>query len=80
MEWHRSHPPVRLFPFVLGDREGRSGISIDSHQAFGRPIVARQGMSMAGIADRIDAGEPAASLPALYLATRAKSSGASSRM
>lgn len=62
VEWDRSHLPVRLFPFVLGDRDGRSGIAIDPRQAFGRPIVARQGISTAIIADRIDAGESVAEL------------------
>lgn len=57
VEWDGSKLPVRLHPYVQGDGASEHVIAIDPQQAFGRPIVARQGITTGIIADRIDAGE-----------------------
>ena len=46
--------PIRLYP----DTQTRV-IAMDPRVAFGRPIIARRGVSTAVIVDRIDAGEDA---------------------
>jgi len=57
IEWDKNMP-VCLYPFPSGyPRDGRRGIVIDARRAFGRPIIARRGVSTAVIVDRIDAGE-----------------------
>ena len=58
VEWDSSNFPVRLYPFLfaVGLSEERS-IVIDPRIAFGRPVVARGGVSTSAIAERIDAGE-----------------------
>lgn len=71
VEWDRARLPIRLFPFVRGESDGTAVIAIDPRQSFGRPIVLRQGISTAIIADRIDAGESVEELAADYgLGTR----------
>jgi uncharacterized protein (DUF433 family) len=58
VNWDRARFPIRLYPFVLGDAtDANMPIAIDPAIAFGRPIVVRQGISTAAIAERIDAGE-----------------------
>lgn len=66
VEWDQWQFPVRLYPFVSTDTLAPRTIAIDPKIAFGRPIVARAGVSTAAIADRIDANEPAADVAADY--------------
>lgn len=66
VEWDQWQFPVRLYPFVSTDTLAPRTIAIDPKIAFGRPIVARAGVSTAAIADRIDAKEPAADVAADY--------------
>ena len=47
-------------------------IAIDPQIAFGRPIVARRGVSTQAIADRIDAGETVEELASDYGLARAE--------
>jgi len=66
VEWDEWKFPVRLYPFVSGDTQSIRTIAIDPKIAFGRPIVARAGISTGAIAGRIDAREPAAEVAADY--------------
>jgi len=67
IEWDRANLPTRFYPFVTSDaREDRKVIVIDARRSFGRPIVARRGISTAVIVDRIDAGESIADVAADY--------------
>jgi uncharacterized protein (DUF433 family) len=67
VEWDEWKFPVRLYPFPVADATGPSRpIAIDPQIAFGRPIVARKGISTGAIADRIDAGESIEALAADY--------------
>ena len=57
VEWDQWMFPIRLYPFISElDKKDRP-IVIDPNISFGRPIVARAGISTAVIAKRIDAGE-----------------------
>ena len=56
VEYDLSDWAARLYPFAHQESEARV-IAIDPYLAFGRPIVARRGISTAAIIDRIDAGE-----------------------
>jgi uncharacterized protein (DUF433 family) len=59
--------PTRFYPFVADDTlEDRKVIVIDARRSFGRPIVARLGISTAVIVDQIDAGESIAGIAADY--------------
>lgn len=58
VEWDEWKFPVRLYPFVSGDTRAIRTIAIDPSIAFGRPVVARAGVSTGAIAGRIDANEP----------------------
>ncbi|MDA8107718.1 MAG: DUF433 domain-containing protein [Betaproteobacteria bacterium] len=64
VEWDEWKFPVRLYPFVSADSRAPRTIAIDPKVAFGRPVVARAGISTAAIAGRIDAKEPAAEVAA----------------
>lgn len=66
VEWDDWQFPVRLFPFLSTDAVAPRTIAIDPKIAFGRPIVARTGVSTAAIAGRIDAREPAAEVATDY--------------
>jgi uncharacterized protein (DUF433 family) len=58
IDWGDLRYPVRLFPFVSSAIKGSGRpIVIDPQVAFGRPIIARNGVSTLAIADRVDAGE-----------------------
>jgi uncharacterized protein (DUF433 family) len=58
VEWDQADMPTRFYPFVTSDAlEDRKIIVIDARRSFGRPIVARRGVSTAVIVDRVDAGE-----------------------
>lgn len=67
VEWDSSKFPVRLYPFIFagGPSEERS-IVIDPRVSFGRPVVARSGVSTSAIAERIDAGETVEDIAADY--------------
>lgn len=60
VEWDEWKFPVRLYPFLSADTPAPRSIAIDPKIAFGRPIIARAGVSTAAIAERIDAKEAAA--------------------
>ncbi len=66
VEWGEFPTPIRLYPFVSGTEADEKPIVIDPRIAFGRPIVARKGISTRAIADRIDAGESLDDLAADY--------------
>ena len=66
VEWDEWKFPIRLYPFVSGDTQAGRTIAIDPKIAFGRPIVARAGISTSAITGRIDAREPAAEVAADY--------------
>lgn len=58
IEWDEWQFPVRLYPFLPDEeRSEEKPIAIDPKIAFGRPVVARLGVSTAAIADRVDAEE-----------------------
>ena len=54
IELNESKIPIRLYPADTG-----KNIAMDPRIAFGRPIIARRGISTAVIVDRINAGEGA---------------------
>lgn len=58
--------PIRLHPFVQADVSDAKPIVIDPAVGFGRPIVARTGVSTSVIAERIDAGESVDEVAADY--------------
>jgi uncharacterized protein (DUF433 family) len=67
VEWGELEVPTRLYPFVSSATEGSAKpIAIDPRIAFGRPIVARAGVSTQVIASRIDAGETVTDLASDY--------------
>ena len=58
VEWRKDGLPGRLYPFVRGETgDAPKLIAIDPTIAFGRPMVARAGVSTQIIAERIDVGE-----------------------
>lgn len=58
VEWDEWKFPVRLYPFLsAGVPTEARPIAIDPGISFGRPVVARLGISTAVLAERIDAGE-----------------------
>jgi uncharacterized protein (DUF433 family) len=58
VEWDANQFPIRLYPFMTIDSVlAERLIAIDANVAFGRPVVARTGISTAVILDRIDVGE-----------------------
>lgn len=67
VEWDSSRFPVRLYPFLsaAAPSDGRP-IVIDPRIAFGRPVVARKGISTSTIAERVDAGESVDGIAADY--------------
>ncbi|NGY03866.1 DUF433 domain-containing protein [Solimonas terrae] len=59
VEWDGWKFPVRLYPYIssgvaIADRRP---VAIAANIAFGRPVLARGGITTAAIAERIDAGE-----------------------
>lgn len=67
IDWDEWKFPVRLYPFLASDLpDGSRTIAIDPTVAFGRPIVARRGITTAVIAERVDAGETVADLAVDY--------------
>lgn len=67
VEWNEWEFPVRLYPFVSSGHpsSGRT-IAIDPNIAFGRPVIAKKGISTGAIVERIDAGEEMEALAADY--------------
>jgi uncharacterized protein (DUF433 family) len=67
VEWDEWKFPVRLYPFLAAEltTEARP-IAIDPGISFGRPVIARLGISTAVLADRLDAGETLEDLTADY--------------
>jgi uncharacterized protein (DUF433 family) len=66
VEWDEWKFPIRLYPFVSADTQPPRTIAIDPKIAFGRPVVARAGISTAAIAGRIDAKESEAEVAVDY--------------
>lgn len=67
VEWDRADMPLRLFPFVRADEDGRARpITIDPAVGFGRPTLTSRGISTQVIAQRIDAGESPEEVAADY--------------
>jgi uncharacterized protein (DUF433 family) len=66
IEWDEWKFPVRLYPFVSADTPAPLTIAIGPKIAFGRPVVARAGISTAAIAGRIDAKDLASEVAADY--------------
>lgn len=67
VEWDEWKFPVRLYPYPSMDGTGsHRPIAIDPQIAFGRPIVARNGVSTITLVERIDAGESIDDLAADY--------------
>jgi uncharacterized protein (DUF433 family) len=73
VEWDEWKFPVRLYPFlVAGAPTEARPIAIDPAISFGRPVVARLGISTAVLAERLDAGESPDALAADYGLSRAE--------
>lgn len=67
LSWDSAEWPFRLHPFVSGHTlADDKSIVIDPLIAFGRPVVASQGISTATIVARIDAGESVEALAEDY--------------
>lgn len=68
VEWDETRFPVRLYPFLSGSGipADERPIAIDPGISFGRPVIARLGISTAVLADRVDAGESIQDLAADY--------------
>jgi uncharacterized protein (DUF433 family) len=67
VEWDSANFPTRLYPFVSGAAPSEERpIVIDARIAFGRPVVARKGVSTSVIAERLDAGESVEDVAADY--------------
>jgi uncharacterized protein (DUF433 family) len=66
VEWDQWKFPVRLYPFVSSDVSAPKPIAIDPAIAFGRPVIARVGVSTGTIAERLDAGESVEALAKDY--------------
>jgi uncharacterized protein (DUF433 family) len=55
--------PLRLFPFTSPNfQEDRRIVAIDPRLSYGRPAIARKGISTAILAERLNAGESIADL------------------
>jgi uncharacterized protein (DUF433 family) len=72
VEWDEWQFPVRLYPFVTATRAEDRSIAIDPAVGFGRPILARAGISTSVIAERLDAGETVEAVAADYDLTAAE--------
>ncbi|WP_425508332.1 DUF433 domain-containing protein [Tahibacter amnicola] len=64
VEWDEWQFPVRLYPFTSSGTDRSVAIAADV--AFGRPVLARGGITTAAIVDRLDAGESEAEIAADY--------------
>lgn len=66
VEWDNWQFPVKLYPATAETLSAARSIAIDAQVAFGRPIIAKRGITTGAIADRIDAGETVDDLAADY--------------
>lgn len=66
VEWDSWQFPVKLYPATAETLSSARPIAIDAQVAFGRPVIAKRGVTTGIIADRIDAGETVAELAADY--------------
>jgi uncharacterized protein (DUF433 family) len=66
VEWDNWQFPVKLYPATAETLSAARSIAIDAQVAFGRPIMAKRGITTGAIADRIDAGETVDDLAADY--------------
>lgn len=67
VEWDDNQFPIRLYPYLATvTSESIRPIAIDPAVAFGRPIVARRGITTAILVERYDAGESLAEVAADY--------------
>jgi len=57
VEWDEWKFPIRLYPFVSSETPAFRTIAIDPKISFGRPVIARAGISTHAITGRIDANE-----------------------
>jgi len=59
--------PARLYPFTLPDRaEDRRVVAIDPRISYGRPMIARKGVSTSILTERLNAGDSIHDLAADY--------------
>lgn len=59
--------PIRLYPFTSpGTTEDRKVVAIDPRLSYGRPSIARRGVSTAILAERLNAGETVEDLADSY--------------
>ena len=65
VEWDEWQFPVRLYPFV-SEGSGSRPVAITANVAFGRPVVARAGVTTSAIAERLDVGESVAEIAEDY--------------
>lgn len=72
VEWDEWKFPIRLYPFVASESPSIRTIAIDPNIAFGRPVIARTGISTSAIAGRIDAQESVAEVADDYDLTTAE--------
>lgn len=67
VEWDGNRFPIRLYPYLATERsDSVRSIAIDPAVAFGRPIVARRGITTAVLVERYDAGESLTDVAADY--------------
>lgn len=67
VEWDQRQFPVKLYPVISGEALTQARpVAIVADLAFGRPVLARRGVTTATIADRIDAGESVSDLAVDY--------------
>ena len=66
VEWDEWKFPVKLFPATTETLSAARPIAIDAQVAFGRPVIAKRGITTGAIADRIDSGETVDELAADY--------------
>ena len=67
VEWDDNQFPIRLYPYLSTEMSDNvRPIAIDPAVAFGRPIVARRGITTAILVERYDAGESLAEVAADY--------------
>lgn len=66
VEWDNWQFPVKLYPATAETLSAARPIAIDAQVAFGRPVIAKRGITTGTITDRIDAGETVDDLAADY--------------
>lgn len=66
VEWDDWQFPVKLYPATAETLSSARPVAIDAQVAFGRPVIAKRGVTTSTIASRIDAGESLEDLAADY--------------